>query len=139
MARRRRHKSTPTQTLKRDALTVASLPARLLERALSPVLSPIVYADNFVTASRALLDDWRNWEPDAIIRRPKTLSGSVPVTKTSSRATPYGFTQHFAAPQSVVMCVRRHRRREVLHAFGKAGKRGRKGRYRRNMWSSVKC
>lgn len=136
MARRRRHKNYTTKTLKRDVLTVASLPARLLERAISPVLSPI---ETIVTGSKDLIDDWRNWSPEPRTRRPKTFSGTTPVIKTSRTATSYGFTQHFAAPQAVIQCVRRHRRREVLHALRKAGKRGKKGPYRRSMWSEVKC
>lgn len=135
MARRRRQNTSSsytTHTLKRDALAVASIPTVLLQRALSPVLSPIEQ-----TAS--LPDDWRTWVPEPRLRRPKTLSGVFPVTKTSRKATPFGYQDHFAQPASVVLCVRRGQRREVLHALGKAGTRGPKGPYRRSMWSSVKC
>lgn len=44
----------------------------------------------------------------------------------------------FAAPDSVLVCVRRSRRKEVLFAKNKAGKRGQK-RPRRNYWSSISC
>lgn len=134
MARRRRDK-TNTNTpklLQRDLINIASNPSVLLQRALSPVLSPIA-----MTAS--LPDDWRTWEPEPRLRRPRTFSHSIPVTKPSRKATPYGYTQHFAAPDSVVMCVRRKTRREVILAKRLAAK-GSKSRYRRRTeWSDIKC
>lgn len=135
MARRRRSQTSTsytTHTLKRDVLTIASAPVALLQRALSPVLSP-------VEQTASLLDDWRNWVPEPRSRRPQTKSGNFPVIKQTRKATPFGYTDHFAAPGAVVQCVRRHRRREVLHALRKAGRRGKKGPYRRNMWSGVHC
>lgn len=49
----------------------------------------------------------------------------------------------FALPWQVVVCVRRKRRREVLHAFRIAGARGAMRRLfrkpRRNEWSEVRC
>lgn len=136
MARRRR-KSDTSKTYhhyqKRDVLTVAIDPASMLLRPLRPV--PLG-----IESPRANLpDDFRTWSPEPRLRGPQTFSGSTPVIKTSRKATPYGFTDHFAAPQAVVRCVRRGQRKEVIHALGKAGKRGPKGRYRRNMWSNVKC
>lgn len=133
MARRRRHnqKSYTTKTLQRDLLNIASYPTMLLERALSPVLTPI-------EQMASLPDDWRNWSPEPRLRRPRTFSQSVPVTKISRTATPYGFTQHFAAPDSVVMCVRRKTRREVILAKRLAAKGARSPR-RRTQWSNVKC
>lgn len=136
MARRRRHTNQTTHTLKRDVLTIASDPASLLQRALSPVLSPI---EIIVPRSADLSDDWRNWVPEPRTRRPQTFSGQSPTIKTSRRATPFGYTDHFAAPTAVVQCVRRNQRREVLHALNKAGRRGKKGPYRRSIWSDVKC
>lgn len=44
----------------------------------------------------------------------------------------------FDAPASVLVCVRRNRRREVLHARGVAGGRVSRVR-RRNRFSGVKC
>jgi len=43
----------------------------------------------------------------------------------------------FQKPQSVVICVRREQRRQVLHALGAAG--GRVKRPTRNEYSSVSC
>lgn len=44
----------------------------------------------------------------------------------------------FQAPADTVVCIRRRRRKEVLFAKNKAGKRGQK-RPRRTAWSDVKC
>lgn len=133
MARRRRHQNSYQTPRSATSYTVASVPSpTLLLRALSPVPMPI-------TQRAYLPDDWRNWEPDPIVRRPKTFSGSTPAIKTSSKATAFGYQDHFAAPAAVVQCVRRKQRREVINALGKAGKRGKKGPYRRNLWSTVKC
>lgn len=44
----------------------------------------------------------------------------------------------FQAPRGVMVCVRRHIRREVIHALGKAGIRGQK-KPRRTAYSSVSC
>lgn len=48
------------------------------------------------------------------------------------------FRLAFQAPAETVACVRRSRRKEVLFAKNKAGKRGQK-RPRRTAWSDVKC
>lgn len=44
----------------------------------------------------------------------------------------------FSAPQNVLICVRRKIRKEVMHAFKKAGKTGQR-RPRRNAYSSISC
>lgn len=136
MSRRRRktdsHK-TNHHYQKRDVLTVAIDPASMLLRPLRPVPLEIEYP------RASLPDDFRTWSPEPRLRGPQTYSGSTPVTRTSRRASAYGYTDHFAAPQAVVRCVRRRQRKEVMHALGKAGKRGKKGPYRRNLWSRVYC
>jgi len=46
----------------------------------------------------------------------------------------------FSHPWQVIVCVRRKRRREVLHALRKTGRGGSKQRKpRRNFWSEVRC
>lgn len=40
-------------------------------------------------------------------------------------------------PDSVAVCVRRKRRKEVLHALRRVGRNS--GRRRRNQWSDIKC
>lgn len=44
----------------------------------------------------------------------------------------------FSEPDKVLICVRRSRRREVLHALKKTGKRGQR-RPRRNFYSKISC
>lgn len=44
----------------------------------------------------------------------------------------------FASPSSVLICVRRERRKEVLHALGKAGKRGQR-KPRQSAYSDISC
>lgn len=44
----------------------------------------------------------------------------------------------FSAPKSVLVCVRRKTRKEVLHAFKKTGRAGQK-KPRRNWLSSISC
>lgn len=134
MARRRRNQSNHTLTnlLQRGYLNASSDPASLLLRPLRPVLYEI-------EPRASLPDDLRSWVPEPRLRRPQTFSGNTPVTKTSRKATPFGYTDHFAAPGAVVMCVRRKQRREVIHALKLSGK-GSRARYRRrNSWSGVHC
>lgn len=46
----------------------------------------------------------------------------------------------FSQPDLVSVCVRRQRRREVLHAFNRTGRGGaRARRYRRNYYSDISC
>lgn len=133
MARRRRDKThhTPKTHLRDGFTSLAALPLQV--RALSPVLYEIEHRES-------LPDDFRYWSPEPKrTRRPTTLSGSSAVTKSSPRATPYGYQNLFADPSSVLVCVRRGQRREVLHALRKTGRRGKKGPYRRNLWSGVHC
>jgi len=44
----------------------------------------------------------------------------------------------FRLPQNVLVCVRRQRRKEVLHAIGKAGRVGQRSP-RRNPYSEISC
>lgn len=42
-----------------------------------------------------------------------------------------------STPNTVGVCIRRKRRREVLHAMRRVGRNS--GRRRRNQWSNIKC
>lgn len=69
------------------------------------------------------------------------LSASVDVTpapkKQNGRSrVPYQLA--FNAPQETLVCVRRSRRRQVLHALKKTGKGGQR-KPRRSRWSDYKC
>lgn len=44
----------------------------------------------------------------------------------------------FSAPKDVLVCIRRNRRKEVLHAIGKAGKKGQRPP-RRGPYSDIHC
>ena len=44
----------------------------------------------------------------------------------------------FAHPKQVIICVRRNRRKEIMHALKKTGRGGQK-KPKRNFWSEVKC
>lgn len=48
-------------------------------------------------------------------------------------------TFKFSSPKSVALCVRRHKRREVLFALKRSGKGSRSRRRRRNEFSDVSC
>lgn len=49
------------------------------------------------------------------------------------------FRVGFAAPKRVAICVRRQKRKEVLHALKRVGKGSGGGRHFWNYWSSVDC
>lgn len=66
---------------------------------------------------------------------PRTRSRSA-VDGAKARTLPHQLT--FAAPDRVLICVRRKRRKEVLFAKRKAGKRGQR-KPRRNYWSAISC
>lgn len=94
------------------------------------------------------VEDFRTWTPSRV-RRPKTLRGNpsrvshsqaAPVRRKYTYQTNFDYGLGFTYPKHVVLCVRRHRRREVLHALRKTGRGGRWNRKpRRNQWSNVKC
>lgn len=67
-----------------------------------------------------------------------TLSGRIADTKIDKYSPLRSARFSFVAPEKVVTCVRRGVRKEVLHAFGVAGKRGIKSR-RRTSTSTIKC
>lgn len=74
----------------------------------------------------------------AVVRVP-----SPPRTRTSvdgaKARTPKLYQLQFAVPAKVALCVRRKRRKEVLHAKGIAGSKKRMRSPRRNYWSSISC
>jgi len=94
------------------------------------------------------VEDRREYHPLGPVRPAKTLSGhSVkPVQVKKMKKMPRGKTRlflspkvQFEAPLKTVICVRRKRRKEVLHALKKTGGgRGRKPP-RRNWYSDVSC
>lgn len=87
--------------------------------------------------------DRRTFYPDdfrpAVHRsgRPHTLTISSHVVRAPIDHFPSPHVA-FDAPKSVMVCVRRKQRKEVLHATRKAGKRGQKAP-RRSVFSDIHC
>lgn len=101
-----------------------------------------------------LTEDRRFWSPptsslsqDLAWAPARRLGGSVarlalparrsPPSKPSRRVLWPSAAIGFEAPRSVVICIRRKIRREVIHARGIAGSRVRPGR--RGPYSSISC
>lgn len=108
------------------------------------------------TMDLRVFEDRRAFHPDPLIRPafsvPRMASRLVVhpnVNRTSSSTHTVGSPLRgslshrigFEVPRQVVVCVRRKRRREVMHALGKAGRGGvGRGRRRRtNEFSEIGC
>lgn len=134
MARRNRSRST----------RVITTNAR--QRLRSPTRSSLSFPD--LTS----FEDFRRWEPELTDGYPRTLPrSSTRVRRPRFQSSPsrrslamprlfrpvstgMGFTQ----PRRVVLCVRRGIRKQVLHAFRKAGKAGQR-RPRFSVNSLIHC
>lgn len=108
-------------------------------------------------AVRSLLsevEDRRLFEPDGLvsrsIRRARVTLQLAQAKQAVRHGVPhrpklYGVVQpkrdqlQFKRPEFVAICIRRHERREVLHALQKVGKGSGGKRPRRNQWSNVRC
>lgn len=101
------------------------------------------------------VEDRRRWNPegssaaaasfDSPRHRLRAFQSRRSTRIQGSTSVPFGFGGlleesgvAFRRPSRVLVCVRRRIRREVMHAFGKAGKVGQK-RPRRGPYSSVRC
>lgn len=99
------------------------------------------------------ISDRRTWHPEGVYRPASSFNRyqhtltvrPVPrqqVVSRSSHYTPYVARSRalvrFENPDRVLVCVRRQRRREVLHALRKNGRRGQKPP-RRSWYSSISC
>lgn len=91
------------------------------------------------------VEDRRQYHPLNVFRPARTVFGSkvgpLRVARPSAGATrkrlPIGV--RFDVPAQVAVCVRRKRRKEVLHALKRVGKGSGGGKRRRNFWSGVQC
>lgn len=107
-----------------------SLPQRVRSRPLGTLLTDI--------------QDLRNFDFEPGTRPARLFSGvtaSVGLDQpTRSKQAPSRVPTQiaFTAPQETLVCVRRHRRRQVLHALRKTGKGGQR-KPRRTPWSEYKC
>lgn len=81
----------------------------------------------------------RFYHPQPRATRPIiTISGGRASTQTHVKRNLYAY-QSFKIPQQVAVCVRRKRRKEVLFASGKAGRKNHTKHVRRNPSSSISC
>lgn len=101
------------------------------------------------------VEDRRTYHPLGPNRPARTLGGTparitVADRPASKRQRASGFhrklrSSHtkavlaFAEPKRVLICIRRQRRKEVLHALGRAGRGGAKRHPRRSWHSEVSC
>lgn len=128
---RRRREASLAVAPSPSAISPRSLTGRLLRDLASP-------------APLRLIEDRRTFHPLQHFRPARTLSGHPvgPVTvKTSvnKRNTFIARGLRFDLPPRVAICVRRKKRKEVLHALKKTGKGKGGGRKRRNWYSNIGC
>lgn len=132
------------QSIRRDVSTIAkaavisSRPALPLKSLSRPRLNLLPFED------RRSYHPLQAYAPPATLgyRSARRIVERHPLAKRKVRPgvsyTPGRSVLAFAVPDKVAVCVRRARRREVMFASGRAGKRGQR-RPRRNYWSSVAC
>lgn len=157
MSRRRRSR---LDSRGRDAAAIAR--PRLLRDPLAawlgvwtPHRAPVDPWDDSIRESSQLPEDRRLWYPSAY-QPAKTVLGAraaltvYPPSRTSSKverryrpSSPGGIVPTrvaFVEPMRVTICVRRQRRKEVLHAFKKAGRKPGSFQPRRlTEYSDVSC
>lgn len=120
MARRRASRRMPDRP--RDVLSIANQRLR-----------PVVRSS---LLDLRLIEDRRLFPRQLAWPKARRLDGHVLARVAEKRRGP-SLVQAFVAPRSVAICVRRKRRKEVLHARGVAGGRVRRGK--RNQWLDVRC
>lgn len=148
----------------RDVNYPVANPYRIAATGLAPIVTARLVLDEFrrdsairagiAAASRAeglwspnrprwapLPGDRRTWPQRAsyaaagVLRSQHTLRVPKAALSKAYLTSQVGFVE----PKQVALCIRRKRRKAVMHALGHAGKRGRKGSYRRNWFSEVTC
>lgn len=126
-------KSRNRSVVQRDATAIASDVRSLLDlEAPSPVRSrPLLEIEDRRTFSPV------TFRPPATVRRPYFLVTPDP-RRGFRRSSKFSPVVGFDRPEAVLVCVRRHRRREVLFAAKKAGRGGMR-RPRRGPFSSISC
>lgn len=101
---------------------------------------------DYISKRHHLVEDNRQWSPATLSPSSRTTAGaparlaastSVPRTKPPSLYHPSPLVT-FHRPRSVIVCIRRSIRRQVLHAFSIAGKSGLRPP-RRNATSNISC
>jgi small-conductance mechanosensitive channel len=78
------------------------------------------------------LEDRRRYKPDRTVRPPTAIK------RKYTRIVPHRLHVRFNVPSKIALCLRRKVRKEIMHAFKKAGKGGMK-KPKFNFWSKVGC
>lgn len=91
------------------------------------------------------IQDFRTFDFEPATTPARLFTGSIasidvhaPASKPVGKNSRVQYQLAFSAPHETLVCVRRHRRREVLFAKKKAGKGGQR-RPRWSKWSEYKC
>lgn len=132
MARRSKNKSLPTGPRQ----------ARYLHPIANLRLHALPVRRLSVPDPRLLIEDRRSFHPNRAIRPAgsivradaRLMVGREPTPRAPSRLP---HTVQFDVPKRVSLCVRRKRRKEVIHAKGISGSRTK--RPKRNQFSDVRC
>lgn len=147
MAKRRKRRSNSTRVQRDNSISLGSLLDPL--RPLRPV-----HVETWPERMTEI-EDRRTFHPLKSFRPPAVLLGASgarvvpavgparqakrgrPVTRDGVRGVPTHLA--FDAPRSVLVCVRRSRRREVLHALKRTGRGARARHRKRNPFSEIRC
>lgn len=86
-------------------------------------------------------EDRRAYDPTSPTRNYTTFRSRSSAEIVATKPTPVRkvFRPAFRTPQDVVVCVRRHQRKEILHALGRTGRGARRARPRRTATSHISC
>lgn len=130
MARSRsRYGTNVSPTARQQFSSLASLLSALNVR---PVPRPVSFLSQ--------VEDRRRYDPSGFFRRAQGLSLLASRVRLKRQS---GFNRRdvfkFSIPNNVAVCVRRKQRREVLHAFNRAGAGARARVRRRTYQSEVSC
>lgn len=132
----RRTRNTDTTDLERDDPLIASLAAPVVPA------RPLVPLANTPLAETLFdeIEDRRTFHPDDQFRQPLNLAAAPADFRRSSSPARTFQSDHarFDHPKSVLLCVRRKQRREVIFAKRKR-KKGAGAKRRRNYFSNVRC
>lgn len=144
MAKRRRSSRSKSKSVRRDVRNIANrrLPHDpFMDSLLFPSVSyPKGFQydlEDFIPKDNRLYDPSKRDHNRATGRYVSFVPAQVP-SSSSKRFHEVPSSVAFASPQNIDTCVRRSVRNEVIHAIGKAGKRGQR-RPRMNKFSDIIC
>lgn len=110
-------------------------------------LSPPTITPRPLQSLLRLYEDRRTWHPQRAFRPATSFIGRTQLKISPQRPARRGFSKlsvplspnvSFVRPDKVLVCVRRHIRREVIHALNHAGRGGQR-KPRPSHYSSVHC